>query len=370
MFIVLTGAQKNVSDFLIRDRGLSIIRYIRPKEKIVELNSWEPVDQHLSTINRSKGLIICGGPGYSPTLYPDAYPLTNNLERIKVPIYFLGCSWFGQSADELTLKNYHFSPEARLLLDKAYRFGGLSTCESISKAVLENNGYSNVTVTGCPAMYNLPYLGKEFIPPSSINKIVFTTPLSIKYVQQAIEIMNYLRNQFPRAELNCVFHQGIEPDRYTTKTESRWLKLMRDTALDNGCIVHDAAYSLDKTSFYSNCDLHIGYRVHAHIYFLSERKPSFLLHEDGRGSGITTLFGLAGIDAYDSTRLKVVRKGADKEPVLAEVSVHTAKDPASFVDSLHVLIQESLNNNFSSFHQIPKVIDLHFNNMKKFVSAM
>ena len=38
---------------------------------------------------------------------------------------------------------------------------------------------------------------------------------------------------------------------------------------------------------YSNCDLHIGYRVHAHVFMTSIKKPSILIKEDGRGEGMS-----------------------------------------------------------------------------------
>ena len=47
------------------------------------------------------------------------------------------------------------------------------------------------------------------------------------------------------------------------------------------CEVIDVSYDEKKIDMYLDFDLHIGYRVHAHIYFLSKSKPSILLHEDG-----------------------------------------------------------------------------------------
>jgi hypothetical protein len=36
---------------------------------------------------------------------------------------------------------------------------------------------------------------------------------------------------------------------------------------------------------YENIDLHLGSRLHAHLYFLSQRKPSFLTYVDDRCLG-------------------------------------------------------------------------------------
>ncbi len=46
-------------------------------------------------------------------------------------------------------------------------------------------------------------------------------------------------------------------------------------------------------------DLHIGYRVHTNIYFLSHRKPSILITEDSRGKGLLDTLGCVGAIGYD-----------------------------------------------------------------------
>jgi hypothetical protein len=46
-------------------------------------------------------------------------------------------------------------------------------------------------------------------------------------------------------------------------------------------------------------DLHVGYRVHTNIYFLSHRKPSILIAEDSRGKGLLDTLGGVGVVGYD-----------------------------------------------------------------------
>jgi polysaccharide pyruvyl transferase WcaK-like protein len=47
----------------------------------------------------------------------------------------------------------------------------------------------------------------------------------------------------------------------------------------------DASRDLDALELYGQVDLHVGYRVHAHLCALSRRRPSLLIAEDGRGRG-------------------------------------------------------------------------------------
>ena len=52
-----------------------------------------------------------------------------------------------------------------------------------------------------------------------------------------------------------------------------------------GFRVLEASGDLSAIDFYRDADLHVGYRVHAHLMFLSHRRPSILINQDGRGVG-------------------------------------------------------------------------------------
>ena len=47
---------------------------------------------------------------------------------------------------------------------------------------------------------------------------------------------------------------------------------------------------------YDDCSLHIGFRVHAHIYNISRGNQSILIDEDSRGKGFNCIFALPEID--------------------------------------------------------------------------
>jgi polysaccharide pyruvyl transferase WcaK-like protein len=54
--------------------------------------------------------------------------------------------------------------------------------------------------------------------------------------------------------------------------------------------------SADGFTIYDDCDMHVGFRVHAHIYNLSIRNYSILISEDERGRGVSQTLGLENID--------------------------------------------------------------------------
>jgi Polysaccharide pyruvyl transferase len=372
VYIVLTGAKKNVGDFLIRDRSLKLLKHLKPNEVFNEYNSWEELDDRINEINSSKGLIICGGPGYKQDMYPNVYPLVKNLDNIKVPIYIFGAGWYGISGDESVLRNYKFTEDALKFLQKASEKGGLSCRDYYTKRVLNNNGIQNVKMTGCPVMYNLDYLNREFKFPKQIKEIVFTTPQDPIYANQCINLMKSLKSAFPNVKLYASFHRGTGREKDTGYLEGIHLENMREAAEKLGYEIVDAAYDLSKISFYSDTDLHIGYRVHAHLYFLSERKPSILINEDGRGRGFCDLLNHYGVNAYKSESLAnystFIQNRYLKKVINKTIGYTRAKEDISY--EVISYVKEEIENGFIRFQGIDKLIDKYYKNMEVFINSI
>ncbi|WP_144478127.1 polysaccharide pyruvyl transferase family protein [Cytobacillus oceanisediminis] len=372
MYIVLTGAKKNVGDFLIRDRSLKLLKHLKPTEEFKEFNSWEPLDEKLDIVNQSNGIIICGGPGYKQDMYPNVYPLTKNLDDIKVPIYILGAGWYGVTGDQEVMNNYKFTESAKALLNKAAQNNGLSCRDYFTKRVVEMNGINPINMTGCPVLYNLEYLNTGVRKPSEIKTIVFTTPQDPLYANQSIRLMESLKKEFPDAKIYASFHRGTGREEGTGLLEGIHLEKMAQEAERLGLEVMDTSSDLSKIDFYSETDLHIGYRVHAHLYFLSERKPSFLINEDGRGTGFCNLLNLSGINAYKSNSIgnasvkfqnKWIKKGINK-------SIGNFKAKNDISDEVISYMKEEIHNGFNRFNGIDEVIDGYYKNMKQFIESI
>ncbi|EAO7496473.1 hypothetical protein AKL48_25425, partial [Salmonella enterica] len=100
MYTLLYGAKKNVGDFLILDRAIKLLKEHKPSEELHLVKRWLPIDEHLEVINKSKAIILCGGPAYQKDFYPGIYPLTKNLIDIKVPIVPFGLGWFSEYSNQ------------------------------------------------------------------------------------------------------------------------------------------------------------------------------------------------------------------------------------------------------------------------------
>ena len=89
-YVILNGSKNNAGDYLIKYRAKQLFSEIRPDRKIIDLNAYEKLSKEkLEVINSSKALILMGGPALVRNMVPKVYPLTGNIDDIKVPIIMM-----------------------------------------------------------------------------------------------------------------------------------------------------------------------------------------------------------------------------------------------------------------------------------------
>jgi len=341
MIVLLSGEKKNIGDFLITERARKLFAHLLDDEIII-LDRFKNLESDIDLINSARFLVLCGGPAYASDIYKGIYPLVNDLRKIKVPIIPFGLGWCGRPSNP---NEFRFNADSKMLLDNIHSTIENSSCrDDITASVLKNCGYNNVTMTGCPVWYDVESIGKEFDIKNSIKKIVFTTAADPKLIKQTYLLIKSVNKYFPDAEITMSYHRGIFPDKHTTYRATIGYLLMYGVAklVNRRIKIKDVAYKLEKLDFYDDCDFHIGYRVHAHLYFLSKRLPSMLINEDGRGKGMVQTMGLPIFNIED-------------------------KDVVAKVDRK---LREYKENNFNSFIEIGKYIDKQYNVMKGFIKHL
>lgn len=303
--IVLHGVKKNVGDALIYTRARALIEQELGGPLDVQLRDYW-LDDRIEEVNASRGIVLCGGPAYGTEFYPRTFALTRPISRIRVPILPMGLGWGGQPwRDPERFKFTTASLQALRFLSG--RVESLGCRDVLTVEVLQRAGILNARMVGCPAWYDLRSIGRAYEPPSEVRRVVFTPPQNLGLRPQAVPIMKTLATLFPKAERFCVFHKGWEFDRYTKAwRDVAWNRWLRRRSMWLGFQPVNAAYDVDRIEFYRDCDLHVGYRVHAHVFFLSVRKPIILLHEDGRGMGQSRTLDLSDISGHsDDPRAQV-----------------------------------------------------------------
>ena len=341
MYIVLSGAKKNIGDFLIVDRLVKLIRHVTGEEVLI-LDRFKPLDEHLDKINVSKGVILGGGPAYASNIYPGIYPLVDDLEKIKVPIIPFGLGWSGRPENDP--KAFRFTDQSLSFLKSVHQRAEFTSCRDvITKSILDDNGFTNSIMTGCPVWYDVQSLGKKLDASSVPGEIVFTTSAEPRLIFQNLKLIKLLRRKFPEANIYMSFHRGIRKDEYTSYRSALVYRLMILLAKRYRVEVRDVSYDLERIKFYDDCDFHLGYRVHAHLYFLSKRKPSILINEDGRGKGMVQTLGLPELNA--------------REPEL--------------VKKVDQVIDGYLQEEFNSFNDVFEFIDQHYQtDMLRFINSL
>lgn len=311
MILLLHGAKKNAGDFLIRERGVALVRHLLPSQQIVLRDRWQPIPP--AFMERADAVILCGGPGLAPHFYPGVFPLVEPLNGT-TPILPLALGWSGKPANDPN--NFRFDDKSLAGLRHIHSLIGWSSVrDDLSLRILEQAQVGEVRRSGCVVWYHLPSLGQSLRPPARTRRVVFTTPADVRGLgRQSLAVLQMLRQRFADADRYCVFHRGLRAGDGTVRKEALLSRALAACATALGFKVIDAAYDLSSLDFYAEADLHVGYRVHAHLYFLSCRRPSLLISEDGRGRGqAVTLDDQRLLWAKDADLLGQLEAALDQE---------------------------------------------------------
>lgn len=364
----LSGADKNAGDYLIAHRSKALLQAYVKDCVITEFARNTALDSQLEELNECDVAVFAGGPGYVSNMYPGRFPLVEDLELIRPKLFALG---MGCRAALDTAEEVHFTPKTHVLLQRLEADGfGLGCRDLLTKRILEANGITTAIFTGCPAWYDL---SKVDIPEllskparSDVRRIAVSDPAVQRNIPAAKYLVEQLMQAFPLAKVSLVFHRGWTEDEFTGSELAEAQKRLVVWAKNKGVEVVDIAYSDEGFSVYDNCDLQIGYRVHAHLYSISERMPSYLIEEDSRGYGASESLGCSGHISLDEPRLpeRLVSKVMGKDRASTLFSAKMQRDRAQMMVR-HVL--NDIENGYMEADGQCKTASEYFTKMKEHV---
>ena len=376
MYVLLTGGKNNAGDYLIKHRAKQLFAQLRPDRQIIDYDAWNTfTDQQLDIVNKSKALILCGGPALQFNMYPAIYPMVKNLEEIKVPIIMMGTGWKSLRGDWIDTHNYVLSEETQILLNKIESSGYLSSVRDYHTLnSLNTRGYKNVLMTGCPALYDLNYINttatSDQIKSVSFSAgVSFTNSKNMDNLQK--ECILRLKEYFKNSNFTVVFHHSIDEEKhfksykkltdlyYAQKSLVNWLN-------ENQIEYIDISGGEEKLiGHYNSCDFHIGFRVHAHIYMSSISKKSILISEDGRGKALQKVISGLIFDGYSGINMP-----KKKFFGLIKVSKDTFTPNNDLPKDLINSIDYELKHKLPRLTLTRKNIDSHFEVMKNFLQQL
>ncbi|ODR97414.1 hypothetical protein AUC69_12450 [Methyloceanibacter superfactus] len=287
MIVTICGAYRNAGDHLIGHRARELLR-VHGFADIVTVDRKSIGPEHYDLFNKARAVLLCGGPAYQRGIYPTIYPLER--ERVTPPIvpYGLGWKWPATKDPE----TFQFTDEAAAFVSDIHQKIEFSSArDPLTVECLARFGVANVLMTGCPAWYDLESLEKPYAFRDDVRSIVLSMPAKMQ--PGTYELMAWLTKRFPKARRTLSFHHGLLPSWTPRGREiARDYLMFAGRAILNGWRVESLAESLPKLeALYGDSDLHIGYRVHAHLFCLSRRVSSILISEDSRGVGQAAALG-------------------------------------------------------------------------------
>lgn len=375
-YVILTGSKNNAGDFLIKSRANNLFSQLKPQTKLIDFNAWEQLDsEKLEIVNSSKALILLGGPALQKNMYPGIYRLCDDLDSIKVPILTMGIGWYSKQGDWENTHNYSLSKKSIQLLKKIDSSPYKSSVRDYHTLnVLHHLGMKNFVMTACPAVYQTDFFDEPITPPKHIKKIGFSLGASIKtskrMFKQMQDVLLTLKENFENSQVETVFHHSPSEKYINSPGSNRHFYNMQMTFLNwlnsqdfDWIDISGSAENL--MNYYNDIDLHIGYRVHAHIYMNSISKPSVLLNEDGRGKALKDVIGGVTLDAIHSVKENKLIKLAH----LLGINVDDTKEAKFLCRDLTNSINYNLEMG-NKFQQSRFEINRHYIQMKTFISNL
>jgi hypothetical protein len=357
-YLLLNRAFDNFGDYLIFERAEKIIKHEVKGIDLIYANASISLDKQLSENDYCElnGVILPGGPGIRNKLFPKVYPLSKRIFEKNIPIYFMGVgSKFFMNLN----KKKSFDKKSMDFLKYVTSHGPIGCRDEFTSKYLQDMGFDSV-MNGCPAWYDLEYFGKRIKTTKNIKNILVSVPGSDIFFNQFTYLLTNIIEKYPECTFYVSFNHGFKNDRFK-KLKSRL----------NGLNIHflDMSCGTNRAFEYDKMDLHIGYRVHTHIYFLSHRKPSVILAEDSRGVGVMDVLETPGFMCWD-----------DKDPVILPKCMvnrflgHDVFNVNGKTDNVEILkflmdsIEELNSDNYSTYNKVfDKMEKIYHSSMKPYV---
>lgn len=307
--ILLIGRPySNGGDFLIYDRMVKLLEAAYPDAEIT-LNLKNDDQLDIAELNRYDAIVTGGGGAQYAEQYVKTSFLYKHFDEVTVPIHYMGTGLYGADGEDITLYEYPYSDEIIDYFNKVIDKGGqLATRDWVVDTIFRNSGIKGAVMAGCPAWYNLELLEKEdddvIFKCSFESKEMKTIAISNhgltkntqdheKKLEQIESLIVFLKRRFPVAKVLLTFNDG-----YITKYSKNYNLALQEWAEKHDVTCVDLSSDAKKFEALNTIDLHIGFRVHTHIYCVSKMIPSILIEEDIRGYGMNETFHMPHITAY------------------------------------------------------------------------
>jgi len=371
-WISLSGARQNLGDYLITHRAEALLQEYVPEVELVRLPGMESLAAHRDKVLEADAIVILGGPGFRPDMWPGVYPLLDDICELGISVIPFGLGWKASGTGSDFVRSHTLDHSSKRLLEPLQALEiPLSCRDYYTYYMLRQSGFSRVLMTGCPAWYDLSNIGAPFTAPAAISRVGFSMPANAGLLtEQVVALVQALRRKLPHARIEAAFHHGLT---YLGLSGSEAFfehqRQLQNRLKAMGVPAHDLHGELAKISFYEKCDLHVGFRVHAHIYCLSQSRSSILLYEDARGAGVDDALGVPGIWATVPPVGGPRQKQAWRR-ILRRIGRKPSSLNRDTVEQFTWLLERHLQHGFQDLFGVPGRISRCFDTMTSFIGTL
>ena len=342
---LMSGAYVNAGDFLIEKRSKLLLEHFLDGADIHILKRNLKYDNQIDKLNDYDLIVFGGGPGYQKNIYPKSIPFISDFKALRTPVILMGWGWKGASANETCLYNLSFTDQTKTFLrfiESGHMPFGCRDWYTVR--FLKNQGFNHTVMTGCPAWYDLDCMdhlkvNKIWKPEDKSPLICISDPAYELNLPIMKSLIVHLRENYSNAKIQMVFHRGLE---------KRELLLQQDFLKKYNVTYADISGSSEGFNRYNTCHLHIGFRVHAHIYNLSRGNISVLLNEDARGAGVNDALGIKNICLKPYNR--IFHRKVDCEEI--DMLMKTVDDYLQYISETDCLQYKNACTNIRFYYQV------------------
>jgi len=351
------GSQ-NIGDQLITDALIANITKIAKNKKIeirikviFRADHWDNVKETI----RNSDFIVFACLAIRPKMSTHEYPYLNKIIRMNKSFGVISAGTdlpvHQKSRDMYKI----FTKETMLLLkdiNKKARF--FSTRGVLTQSFCNFVDLNNSFFAGDIAFYAENNADKNFKRNDDIKNISISSPHRPEiYTDSLTTLVLGIKRLFPNASLKLIQHG--KSDFFNSFCKNNNIELVE-------------AYK-DKhkgLSTYDDTDLHVGFRVHAHVSSLKRKIPSYLLEQDGRGADYgLTLNAKCSVPNYsesiDFTDKVLRRLKIKKHPKTVSAM------PANLILSM---IEADMHDSFTKFCYLEEQVNWFSNNHTDYLGSI
>lgn len=267
--INLSGAEINAGDYLIEYGANQILSGI---DGLEYLGSWSRHSQ-ADAVKEDIIQFIFGGPMWSSDVFDTRIPHAS-LKAIPMGV---GC------LAALDYEKAKLGRRTALVLENL-KDAPVTTRDFATLDFLRERGVKKAVLGGCPA-FLATY---PFDSNISENHFIISDPSWWWNYSHSVKLISSIKRFKPNAKITFLWHRGII--RKTASLKLNALRVAVNTYLSYmGVRSIDGANKLDIFKTYLT-GIHIGFRVHAHVFCRSNNVPSVLLCEDHRSREMVKVF--------------------------------------------------------------------------------